>query len=206
MTATRPYHSPRRAQGAATTRQDVLDAARRLFLERGYAQVTVADIAREAGTAVKTVYASAGGKAEILREVVGTAVTNSGAQETVDRARTMTDGKAVLAELARGTGAASREQRDAIVILLGALPTHESAEALWEEGTTLYHRALRDIADHLAALGALRDGMDVQRCADLLWLCFGLNAWRTLVEECGWEWDAARDQLTDMATSLLLRA
>ncbi|SEG26903.1 transcriptional regulator, TetR family [Actinacidiphila yanglinensis] len=93
----RPYHSPRRAEAAAATRHDIVDAARRLFLERGYAQVTVPDIAREAGIAVKTVYASAGGKAEILRENVGTGVTASGAEETVARVRESGDGAAALA-------------------------------------------------------------------------------------------------------------
>jgi AcrR family transcriptional regulator len=205
MSATRPYHSPRRTQSAAATRQDVLDAARRLFAERGYAQVTVADIAKAGGTAVKTVYASAGGKAEILREIVGSAVTGSGAGETVARARALTDGRAVLAELARGTRNGNRHNSEAIAILLGALSVHENAEALWEEGTALYRRALADVAAHLADLGALRDGLDPGRCADLLWLCFGIGAWRTLVVECGWDWDAAEGQLTDAAAALLLR-
>jgi AcrR family transcriptional regulator len=205
MPDTRPYHSPRRARSAAATRQDVVDAARRLFLDRGYAQVTVADIAREAGTAVKTVYVSAGGKAEILREVVSDAVTASGARETVDRVRALTDGAAILGELGRGTRRGNEEHREAIAVLYRALPVHESAEALWEQGTSVYRGALRDIADHLAALGVLRDGLDAQRCADLLWLCFGLGAWRTLVEECGWDWDAARRQLTGAAQGMLLR-
>ncbi|WP_107081678.1 helix-turn-helix domain-containing protein [Streptomyces sp. SBT349] len=42
------------------------DAATRLFVDHGSANVTVADIAREAGTAVPTVYASTGGKGAVL--------------------------------------------------------------------------------------------------------------------------------------------
>jgi AcrR family transcriptional regulator len=38
------------------TRQLIADTARRLFLERGFARVTVADIAREADVAEKTVF------------------------------------------------------------------------------------------------------------------------------------------------------
>lgn len=202
---TRPYHSPRRSEAAAATRLDILDAARRLFLDRGYAQVTVADIAREAGIAVKTVYASAGGKAEILQEIVGTAVSTSGAQETVDRVRRCADGVSALAALARGTRRGNERNRASVTILFGALPVHESAGALWEEGTAVYRQALHDVAEHLSLTGALREGIEVERCADLLWLCFGLGAWRTLVEECGWTWDAAEEQLTAMAAGLLLR-
>ena len=61
--ASRSYRSVRRDRTAADTRAAILSAAMRLFLERGYGPVTVADIAREAGTAVPTVYASTGGKA-----------------------------------------------------------------------------------------------------------------------------------------------
>ncbi|TLZ31303.1 MAG: helix-turn-helix transcriptional regulator, partial [Gammaproteobacteria bacterium] len=53
----KPYHSPRRAEQAIATRRAVLDAARDLFIEQGYAVTTVADIARRARVAVDTVYA-----------------------------------------------------------------------------------------------------------------------------------------------------
>ena len=53
----KPYHSPRRAEQAIATRRAVLDAARELFIEHGYAVTTVADIARRARVAVDTVYA-----------------------------------------------------------------------------------------------------------------------------------------------------
>lgn len=202
---TRPYHSPRRAEAAAATRHDIVDAARRLFLERGYAQVTVPDIARAAGIAVKTVYASAGGKAEILHEIVGTGVTASGAEETVARVRECPDGAAALAALARGTRRGNEDNLAAITILLGALPVHESAGELWQEGTAVYRRALHDVAEHLSHSGALRPDLDVERCTDLLWMCFGFGAWRTLVQECGWTWDAAERQLAAMAAGTLLR-
>ncbi|MFD2468892.1 helix-turn-helix domain-containing protein [Amycolatopsis silviterrae] len=50
----RPYRADRRANAAAETRTAILDAARRLFVEHGCATVTVADIAREAETAIPT--------------------------------------------------------------------------------------------------------------------------------------------------------
>ena len=204
MTDVRPYHSPRREHGAAETRRDLMTAAQRLFGRSGYAKVTVADIAREAGTAVKTVYASVGGKAEILREIVEGAVRRSGAEETVARVRATGDAAACLAVLAHGTRMGNEGQRETIAILFSAIPVHESAETLWEQATTLYRGALRDIAEHLHGLGALRAGMTVDRCADLLWFCFGPQAWRPLVDDCGWTWDEAEAQLAATAAALLL--
>jgi AcrR family transcriptional regulator len=73
----KPYHSPRRAEQAIATRRAVLDAARELFIERGYAVTTVADIARRARVAVDTVYATVGRKPALLREVLETAISGS---------------------------------------------------------------------------------------------------------------------------------
>ena len=63
------YHSQRRQEQAEATRQAILDAARALFIERGYAGTTVADIAAVARVAVPTVYASVGTKPSILGEL-----------------------------------------------------------------------------------------------------------------------------------------
>jgi AcrR family transcriptional regulator len=73
----KPYHSPRRAEQAIATRRAVLDAARELFIEHGYAVTTVADIARRARVAVDTVYAAVGRKPALLREVLETAISGS---------------------------------------------------------------------------------------------------------------------------------
>lgn len=61
--------SPRptlRQERAATTRRQILAAARRLFYRDGYAATTLKAVAAEAGVAVQTVYAVFGSKAAIL--------------------------------------------------------------------------------------------------------------------------------------------
>src|SRR5687768_14077081 len=65
----RRYDSPVRAAQAATTRRQVLDAARARFEADGYTATTVAAIARAAGVAAKTVYLSFGSKSGVLRGV-----------------------------------------------------------------------------------------------------------------------------------------
>src|SRR3954467_1689984 len=67
VNTTRRYDSPRRREQAAATRREVLDAAERLFADRGYAATTIAAIAGEAGVAVKTVYLAFETKAGLLR-------------------------------------------------------------------------------------------------------------------------------------------
>jgi AcrR family transcriptional regulator len=70
----RRYDSTRRQAQAAQTRQDILAAAQRLFLERGYAGTTLAAIATAAGVVVETIYRAYGSKAELFKAVVRAAV------------------------------------------------------------------------------------------------------------------------------------
>jgi AcrR family transcriptional regulator len=70
----RKYESPLRLEKAAETRATILDAAARLFVERGWAGTSMRDIAREAGCAVETVYSSIGNKREVLKIVLDVAV------------------------------------------------------------------------------------------------------------------------------------
>lgn len=203
MPVTRPYRSPRRAEDAAATRSDILTAARDLFAARGYARVTVADIARAAGTAVKTVYASAGGKAGILAELISSAVADSGAEHTLAEVRTTRDLASALAVLAHGTRRGNENHRIAIDIMYSAMSAHDDAERVWHAGTSVYRETLHAVAEHLDAIGAL--GGTVDRAADVLWFCFGPAAWRTLVGDCGWSWDEAQSYLRDQAIAALTR-
>ncbi len=57
----------RRDIAAEATRQEILAAARRLFVERGYAPTSMADIADAAGVSIPTIYASVGPKPALLR-------------------------------------------------------------------------------------------------------------------------------------------
>ena len=74
----RPYDARRRHERAEeerrATRRRVVDAARELFLTRGYVATTMADIAREAGVALQSVYTAGRSKADLLHLVTDLAV------------------------------------------------------------------------------------------------------------------------------------
>lgn len=63
-----------RARQAAETRQYVLSAATRLFIERGWAATTLAAVSAEAGTAVETVYSAFGSKSGLLIAAIDAAI------------------------------------------------------------------------------------------------------------------------------------
>jgi AcrR family transcriptional regulator len=76
--AKRPYDARRRRERAIEERQAtrgrVVEAARDLFLSRGYVATTMAEIAREAGVALQSVYTAGQSKADLLHLVIDLAV------------------------------------------------------------------------------------------------------------------------------------
>jgi AcrR family transcriptional regulator len=70
----RRYDSPLRQENAAATRLRVIRAAAALFSERGWTGTSIRQVAKAAGVAVETVYASAGGKLDLLAAAVDVGV------------------------------------------------------------------------------------------------------------------------------------
>ncbi|MFD0273236.1 TetR/AcrR family transcriptional regulator [Kitasatospora sp. NPDC127111] len=202
MPTKRSYVSPRREQAAAQTRAQILQSATRLFAERGYGRVTVADIAAEAGVSSKAVFASAGSKSDILNEIVDTAVRASGYEQAMRAVLAAGDAESVLRALAHGTRAGNEGMFAVHEAVHKALPSHEDGEALWERATADYRAALRAAARHLRTL-APPAGPEEEETADLLWFWFGPSGWRTLVAENGWPWDRAEAFLLRTALATL---
>jgi AcrR family transcriptional regulator len=74
----RSYDATRRRERAEeerrATQRRVVEAARELFVSRGYVATTVADIAKEAGVALQSVYNAGKSKAALMHLVVDLAV------------------------------------------------------------------------------------------------------------------------------------
>ena len=60
--AKRAYDATRRLEAARQSRRTVLDAAQRLFLERGFAAATMVDVADASGVSTKNIYKVFGNK------------------------------------------------------------------------------------------------------------------------------------------------
>jgi AcrR family transcriptional regulator len=91
----REYDNSRREAAALATRRAVVDAAHRLFLEKGYGGTALTEVAAEAGVSVQTVYGQLGSKRNLLKEVIDVAV--AGDHEPVAM-RDRAEAAAVLAE------------------------------------------------------------------------------------------------------------
>ena len=74
-TQKREYDSSRRQAQANETRRHILEAARKLFMERGYAGATAEAIAAEAGVSTQTIYAIFKNKKRMLVSLMNVSPT-----------------------------------------------------------------------------------------------------------------------------------
>jgi AcrR family transcriptional regulator len=202
--AARPYRSPRRAQAAADTRAAILAAAMRLFVERGYGRVTVGDIAREASTAVPTVYASTGGKSAILATLIDQGMRDPVVEETLAAIRGSRTPREVIEVTAHGTRVDNQRHFDLIQVMVAAAAVDETATATLARSDRLYWRTLARTSERLRELDALKPGLTPHRATDVLWFYLGHRAWRLLVSERRWSWDDAERWLSEQAATALL--
>src|SRR2546421_6221753 len=169
---TRRYDSPRRRAQAAATRREILDAAQRLFEQRGYAATTVAAIAAEANVAVKTVYVTFETKSGILRALWNLLLRGEHdelpvAQQQVYReVLDEPDPERQLRLNARNSRVAKVRIGAIFEVIRSAALVDPDIEALWARIQTEYHANQRMIVQSLEEKKALRPGLSVDRAAD----------------------------------------
>jgi AcrR family transcriptional regulator len=157
------------------TRGAVLDAAQALFLTRGWAGTTIAAIAREAGVAAETVYAAFGSKRAVLQELVARALRGDDpATPLLDQAgpRAVMQAKDQRRQIELfATDIAGILDRVAplIAIVRTAAETEPEMAAIYGRMHEGRRQNFLAVAEALLANGPLRDGLDAQGAAAIIW-------------------------------------
>jgi AcrR family transcriptional regulator len=210
----RAYDSPRRRDQAAATRRDILRAAQRLFESQGFTATTMAAIASEAGVAAKTVYTAFETKGGVLRGLWNLLLRGDDADAPVmDRAwyREVLDEPDPVRQLqlnARNSRAVKLRIAGVLEVIRHAAPLDPDSDALWRRIQSDFYDNQRAVVESLDAKGALRDGLDVTRAADILWTLNHPDVWQLLVVQRAWTAEqyegwfaaAAREQLLGAAS------
>jgi AcrR family transcriptional regulator len=195
----------RREEYAQATRQAIIDAARRLFCERGYFSTKVDEIAALARVAPATVYAVSGGKHGLLNTLIEIWAAAPIVAATIESIEAMDDPTAILRTVA-ATGRQIREEfGDIIRVAVATAPHDQAAFQSLAAATAQYRQAFAPIVQRLLNLGALHNGMDVNQAVDIFWFYFGYAALFTLHDDNGWSWERAEEWLCDQANCALLR-
>jgi AcrR family transcriptional regulator len=197
--------STRREEYAEETRRAIIDAARKLFAQRGYFGTRVSDIAAEARVAPATVYAVTGGKASLLNALITMWTADPVVKATLMHIGKSTDPEEIIREVALASRSMREAYVDVIRVMLDTAP-HDDAVAEQERtATAIYRAAITSIAKRLVQLGDLRTGMSVVDVADLLWFYFGYSSYFTLHDDNGWSYERAEQWLANEAITAVLR-
>jgi len=196
----------RREEYAQATRQAIIDAARKLFAERGYFATKVDDIAAEARVAPATVYAGGGGKRGLLDELIRIWTTDPIVEATITDIGASSDPVEIIREVSSVVRRMREEFADVMRLLLTTAPHDSNVAEQLRGATAVYRGAFVPIAQRLSDLGALRPGLDVEQAVDLLWFYFGYASLFTLHNDNGWSYERAEQWLADQACRELLSA
>lgn len=190
-----------RAQSKLKTRRRVLDAARRLFMERGYEAATIRDIAGAAGLSTGAVFASFLDKTDLFNAVMAEDFVRQ--VENLKNA-ILDDGKvedAVMAVFEAGYRFHGAQ-----------LPLLQAAIALsWSHGLggefgdrptyTLAMEALTDALNKGIERGELKAGFDARLVSEVMWDAYVANYRRAVFDK--WTVDRLNERAREQVRLVL---
>ncbi len=208
----RAYDSRSRKEAARLTQRSILETARNIFIEKGYAAATMPAIAQAAGVALDTVYSTVGRKPALFRLLIETAISGeSGAvpaeeREYVQAIRAEPDAGGKLRIYATALCSIQQRLGPLFRVLQGAALLDAQLAALWKNISERRAKNMRLFAADLAATGRLRADISVSRAADIIWTMNSPEFYLLLVEERGWSPKEFENWLLDAWVRLLLKS
>ncbi|QKV73591.1 TetR/AcrR family transcriptional regulator [Amycolatopsis sp. Hca4] len=196
--------SSRRSEYARLTRQAIVDAARDLFVRKGYFDTKVEEIARVARVAPATVYAVGGGKHGLLRTLVESGTTGEDVAAILARIASIDEPRELVAFVVHASRVEFERWSDLMRQVVAAAPQEPSVREVLRIAHDSMRSGLALTARRLAELGALRDGVDVRHATDLLWLHLCNAAYFIRTDDLGWPLDTSEAWLNETLPRALL--
>jgi AcrR family transcriptional regulator len=172
----RAYRSTLRAEQAQDTRRRIRGAADALFLERGYTDVSMDEIARAAGVARQTVFSAYGSKGNVLKEVIDVRLAGDDApvalaeRPAAQRMLTSPDPQDAVRRGARLIVEVALRVAPVWPAVSQAAATDPEIAELLRTYDEARHAGIGEIVDVVANLGALRRGRTRARAKDAVFL------------------------------------
>lgn len=210
VNAPRSYDSSLRKEQARQTRTRIVDAAERLFVERGYAASTMEAIASSAGVAVDTVYAGFATKRGLLSALMDVRV--GGDDEPVDlldrsgpqAVRHEPDQRRQVEGFAMDVTAILERARPVDDIMKGAAAVDSEVAGLRARIQAQRFQNLIKFVSWITANGPLRGGMNEEAGAAIVWTLTSPEVHRLLRVDRAWTAERYADWLAETLTLTLL--
>lgn len=191
---------------ALQTRRDILQTARRLFAERGYAATSVNDIAEQAGVALQTIYSRLGSKRGIVMALIDVIDEEAGVPEAATAVTTASTPEEVLRAQNRLTRGVQERCGDIVGALIAAAALEPEVQHAVAEGLRRHRNGARLTIDRIAALGGLRHDLPRDHAVALLSAATTHDAWYELVHAHSLSWDVAERTLNGALARAILRS
>lgn len=207
----RPYNSPRRQEQARQTRLAILEAARPLFIARGYAGTSMNDIAQAAEVSIKTVEAIFGTKTRLLTALRDISV--AGDDDAVPIAERVwfqemlaePDPQLQLRLLVENVGRIKHRTAPLSEVIRRAAQADPEIAALWQLMQQQFRADHRRLAESLAAKEALRAELDVDSATQVMVLLNHPSAYYLAVTDLGWSEEQFKSWLAEALIRQLLQ-
>jgi AcrR family transcriptional regulator len=171
----RRYSSTLRREQASQTRMRILDAAQRLFADRGYPGTTMESIAAEAGVATDTVYTTFRTKSGLLRKLLDVRVGGDDSpvdlldREGPQQVRDETTQSRQVAAFAADVAQILERARPVDDIMRGAAAVDPEIAAIRTSMQASRYKNMRKLVSWLVARGPLRAGIGEEEAAAIVW-------------------------------------
>ncbi len=180
----RRYQRRGRLLGAQATRDSIVQAARELFAQRGFAGTTIDAIATRADVAPQTVYAVFGSKAAIAGEMRGLVEREAGITERFQTLMAEPDSSRQMELVADLTRHVCENHGDLYELFTSA--KEPELAAVGKDMLEAQRFGMRQLVAKLAQSEALAGGLDPDDAVSIFWALSSVELYRKLVTESGW--------------------
>lgn len=210
-TSKREYDSTRRQAQADETRRRILEAARRQFMERGYAGATAEAIASEAGVSAQTIYAIFKNKKKLFVSLMNVSPTTGVEDHTPMAARPNVQAVAQERDRHRqlqmfAQVVANNLDQVSVVyeIMIDAAKIEPDFDRILQKLNRQRLENMTLAVQQFAANGPFREDMDEIHARDTVWTLTSSEVFLLLTRERGWSKEQYADWLADLLIKALL--
>ncbi len=206
----RKYDSSRRKAQSRETQAQITEAARKLFIERGYLGTSIESIAKRAGVAPETIYALFGNKKAVLSRAVDVAVVGDDnpipllVREQIREVEFEKDQTRQIQMFANRIQIIMSRVAPMFEVMRSAAKTEPEIHALLKKYLEGRMQGMSYFTDCLLANGPLRKNMDKSTATETLWTLTSAEVYNLLTKDRGWAVEEYEHWLSQTLIRLLL--
>lgn len=186
-------------------REALLEAAARLFVERGYHGVGLENVGEEVGVSRQTVYNQFGSKAGLLRATAAFVEDRADLPGHLAKVFGSTSGLEMLGAMLDAVVAVEPLVRPMSRVVHAARIEDETARELWHNRMNSRLMGMTMVMNRLRADGVLKDDLSPETAAEMAWAIASPHHYEFLVIDRGWTAERYRAHLQAMVNAAVLR-